>query len=179
MNITSIGLTNGIPNSGNGNVSTIDALLAINPPALGQQTMANSYSVVTASNQSTIAVAFDTQFMASGVSGNTVTPVKTKISVAAGNTTGLPTTIVSGTASKKTRILAAYLVCNGAAQVNWQSHTTTATADGAQSLSNTGGWVLPFNPIGWLDTVAGEALDLNCINAAAFSVGGLVVTITV
>lgn len=52
-NLTSVGITNGVPNSGTGTVSTIDALMAqIN--SNGQKTSANSAPVVLASDQPAI-----------------------------------------------------------------------------------------------------------------------------
>ena len=148
-NLTSISLVNGIPSTGTGTVSTIDNLLA-----------------------TTTEVTQDTTVMGIGA-GATATPVKTKVYA---NTAGA-TTVVALTGGKKQRVLAAYLVANGAVIVNWQSHTTTTNADGVQSYANTGGIVLPFNPVGWFDTTSGEALDINL--SAAIQVGGLVVTIPV
>ena len=80
------------------------------------------------------------------------------------------TTIVAAVPGKTIRIISAYLVVGGAVNINWQSHTTTSDADGVQDFAQNGGIVLPFNPIGWFDTVQGEALDINTSNGA--QVGG-------
>jgi hypothetical protein len=80
------------------------------------------------------------------------------------------TTIVPAVPGKTIRIVSLYLVVGGAVNINWQSHTTTSDADGIQDFAANGGIVLPFNPIGWFDTVQGEALDLVTSNGS--QVGG-------
>lgn len=80
------------------------------------------------------------------------------------------TTIVAAVASKKIRIISCFLVCAGAVSVNWQSHTTTATKTGTMPFAANGGIVMPFSPVGWFETVSGEALDINLGGAVA--VGG-------
>ncbi len=80
------------------------------------------------------------------------------------------TTIVAAVPGKIIRIISAYLVVGGAVGINWQSHTTTSDADGVQDFAQNGGIVLPFNPIGWFDTVAGEALDI--VTSTGVQVGG-------
>jgi hypothetical protein len=115
--------------------------------------MSASAPVAIASNQSTLSVATDTSQVANGVSGTMLTPTKVKISVASATTT----TLVALQASKKIRILSMYLVSTAANTVTFQSHTTTTNADGGAAFAANGGYVLPFNPIGWFDTTSGEA----------------------
>ena len=55
-NLTTVSLTNGVPTSGTGTVSTLDNLIA-NINANGQATSANSAPVVIASDQSLLPVA--------------------------------------------------------------------------------------------------------------------------
>jgi len=151
-------------------------VVAISPNSVnanGQTTMASSAPVAIASNQATLSVAQDTSQIANGVSGTMLTPTKTKISVAAATTT----TVVALVATKKIRVLAMYLVVGGANNLNWQSHTTTTNADGVQDFAANGGIVLPFNPLGWFETTAGEALDL--VTSTTAQVGGLIVTVAV
>lgn len=139
----------------------------------GQSAMATSSPVTLANNQQTISVGFDTTQLFDGATGTGVTPVKTKVNVSSATTT----TVVALTASKKTRVLAAYLVAAGAQTINWQSHTTTSNADGPQAFAANGGLVLPFNPLGWFDTTSGEALDL--VTSTGAQLGGLIVTAAV
>ena len=86
------------------------------------------------------------------------------------------TTIVAAVASKKIRILGAVIVCTTAVTVKFQSHTTTATATGAFPFGANGGAAIPFSPVGWFETVAGEALDINLGSAVA--VGGQLIYTT-
>lgn len=86
------------------------------------------------------------------------------------------TTIVSAVASKKIRVLGIFLVCTSAVSVNLQSHTTTATKTGTMPFAANGGISVSFSPVGWFETVAGEALDINLGGAVA--VGGQVVYTT-
>lgn len=80
------------------------------------------------------------------------------------------TTIVSAVSSKKLRVLALNLIANAAVNVKWQSHVTPTDKTGLAYLGANGGYILPFNPVGWFETVSGEALDINLSGAVA--VGG-------
>jgi len=134
-------------------------VVAISPNSVngnGQATMANGAPITVASNQSTLSVALDTTQIANGASGTMVTPTKVKISIASATTT----TLVALVATKKIRVLSMYLISTGANTVNLQSHVTTSNSDGLPGYAANGGIVLPFNPIGWFDTTAGEALDM-------------------
>ena len=141
--------------------------------ALGNTTESASLPVTLASNQATLAVTQDVSQLFNGVTGTAATVTKTKISVASATTT----TVVALTSGKKIRVLAMYLVSGAACNINWQSHTTTANADGVQDLAANGGIVLPFNPIGWFDTTSGEALDL--VTSTNAQVGGYIITTAV
>lgn len=151
-------------------VSTDPALVvAIHPLSIngnGQAVMSSSAPVAIASNQATLAVAMDTSQVANGVTGTNLTPTKVKISVAAATTT----TLVALVAAKKIRILSLYLVSTAANTVTLQSHTTTTNSDGGCAYAANGGIALPFNPIGWFDTTAGEALDM--VTSGAGQVSG-------
>jgi hypothetical protein len=144
-------------------------VVALSPNAInanGATVAANSAPVVLATNQATLAVAQDTSQLAVGLSGTMATPIKVKISVAAATTT----TLVAAVASKKIRVVAMYMISTGANTVNLQSHTTTSNSDGLPAYAANGGIVLNYNPIGWFDTVAGEALDM--VTSAASQVSG-------
>jgi hypothetical protein len=79
------------------------------------------------------------------------------------------TSIVALVSAKKIRVLGLCFTVNGAVNVKWQSNTTDKTGlfygDAAGK-----GKVLPFNPLGWFETAAGEALNINLSGAVA--VGG-------
>jgi hypothetical protein len=80
------------------------------------------------------------------------------------------TTIVAAVTSKKIRVVALQYVCNAAVNVKFQSHVTPTDKTGLAYNGANGGIVLPYNPVGWFETVAGEALDINLSGAVA--VGG-------
>ena len=82
-------------------------------------------------------------------------------------------TIVALVAAKKIRVLALYLSSSGTVNVKFQSHVTPTDLTGlAYEVANTG-FTLPFCPVGWFQTIAGEALDLNL--SAGVAVGGALV----
>lgn len=118
-------------------------------------------------DQSTLAVAQDTSRVVNGTSGTVLTP---KFAAIAASSSGA-NTVVSAVTSKKIRVLAAKLVANAAVNAKWQSHDTPTDLTGLSYFGAQGdGEVLPFNPVGWFETVAGEALDINLSGAVA--VGG-------
>lgn len=132
---------------------------------LGSAATAASLPAALATDQTTIAVTQDTSKIGSGTAGTFLTPATVKINIAGATTT----TVVALVAAKKIRILACYLVLGGANNVNWQSHTTTSNGDAALTFASGSGLVLNYNPIGWFDTTAGEALDIVTSTSAQLS----------
>ena len=122
---------------------------------------------ISKSVQATQSVAIDTSAVADGNSATILTPQYIAIVASSSG----PTTIVTATAGKKVRVLAAKITANGAVNVKWQSHTAPTDLTGFSYYASAGdGEVLPFNPIGWFETHVGEALDINLSGAVA--VGG-------
>ncbi|MCW2228085.1 hypothetical protein QIH87_49865 (plasmid) [Bradyrhizobium elkanii] len=121
---------------------------------------------------STLDVALDTGTIRNGATA--LTPKFTKIAVSSSGAT----TVVALVSAKKIRVLAAYLSPNAAVNIKFQSHATPTDLTGLHYATNQGnGLVLPFNPVGWFETVAGEALDINLSGAVA--VGGTLVYVEV
>ena len=87
------------------------------------------------------------------------------------------TNIIAAVSSKHLRVLALQLTANAAVNVKWQSHVTPTDITGLAYLAANGGYVLPYNPLGWFQTVAGEALDINLSGAVA--VGGSITYVEV
>lgn len=87
------------------------------------------------------------------------------------------TSLVSSVSSKRIRVLAAYLTASGAVNVKFQSHVTPTDLTGLAYLTTNTGFVLPYNPLGWFQTVSGEQLDINLSGSVA--VGGTIVYVTV
>lgn len=87
------------------------------------------------------------------------------------------TTLIAAVTSKKIRVIALYLTSNGAVNVKFQSHVTPTDLTGlGYEVANTG-FVLPYNPVGWFQSIAGEALDINL--SASVAVGGSLVYVEV
>ncbi|MCP1832843.1 hypothetical protein [Bradyrhizobium sp. USDA 4545] len=120
----------------------------------------------------TLTVSQDTAAVRSGSAS--LTPKFAKISVSSSGAN----TIVAGVAAKKIRVLAWDLMPNAAVNAKWQSHATPTDLTGLYYMANQGnGIARPFNPVGYFETVAGEALDLNLSSAVA--VGGSLVYVEV
>lgn len=86
-------------------------------------------------------------------------------------------TIVNAVAVKRIRVIALQVIANAAVNIKWQSHTLPTDLTGLAYCSANGGYVLPYNPVGWFQTIAGEALDINL--SAAIAVGGSITYVTV
>lgn len=87
------------------------------------------------------------------------------------------TTIVPLVASKRIRVTALAVVTSAATNIKFQSHVTPTDISGLFYCALNGGIVLPHNPVGWFQTVAGEALDINL--SAANATGGCLTYVAV
>lgn len=173
-NLTSVGITAGVPTSGTGTVSTLDAVLAVLPPAVGPAAKAAALSAVLATDQPTLAMAQDTSQLANGATGTNLTPKFKAISASSSGAN----TVVAAVTSKKIRVLAWDAKVNGAVNFKWQSHVTPTDLTGLYYCNGQGdGVARAFNPLGYFETVAGEALDLNL--SGAVGVGGVLTYVEV
>lgn len=135
--------------------------------ALGTAAKANATAVSLATDQPVIAVASDTSKIGNGDANTLLTPKFAKITASSSGAT----TIVAAVTSKKIRVLAWDTTVNAAVNFKWQSHVTPTDLTGLYYTGGQGGGVArSFNPIGYFETVAGEALDINLSSAVA--VGG-------
>lgn len=164
---TLIGSTLAVSNAGT------FAVQVSNANSNGQTVMSSSAPIVVASNQSTLSIANDTSVIMNGATGTTLTP---KFAIITASSSGA-TTIVPLVTSKKIRVLQMVLTSNGTVNVKWQSHVTPTDKTGLfYEVANTG-YTMPFSPVGWFETVAGEALDINLSGAVA--VGGVLAYVEV
>jgi hypothetical protein len=85
-------------------------------------------------------------------------------------------TLVAAVAGRKIRVLSAVLVAAGTVSPKFQSGTATDLT-GAMPMVANGVIVLPFNPEGWAETLAGALLNLN-LNVA-ISVTGVITYVEV
>lgn len=82
-------------------------------------------------------------------------------------------TIVAAVTGKRIRVLALTLVSAGAATARFESAAGGDALTGQMTLAASTVLTLPFNPVGWFETDAGELLNLEL--SAAVSVDGCVV----
>lgn len=84
-------------------------------------------------------------------------------------------TIVAAVASKKIRVLSLFMVANTNVTVTFQSDNGVGSTDitGAIGLINVHGFVLPYNPVGWFESLSGELLNLSLSSSVQVS-GSLV-----
>jgi|GEM_PF-2004239 len=86
-------------------------------------------------------------------------------------------TVLAAVNPKKIRVLAVQLVANGAVNAKWQSGASGTDLTGLAYLAANGGYVLPFNPVGWFETASNTLLNLNLSGAVA--VGGSITYVEV
>lgn len=79
-------------------------------------------------------------------------------------------TVLASVSSKKIRVLACSLMATAAVNVKFQSGASGTDLTGLYYCAANGGFVLPFNPLGWFETAATTLLNLNL--SAANAVGG-------
>lgn len=102
-------------------------------------------------------------------------PIKsvTQFAVIAASTGG-NNTLVAAVTAKKIRVLSAVLVASGGANtVRFESAADGTALSGLIDLGADGQLILPLNGFGWLETVAGELLNLE-LSAATLVAGVLV-----
>ena len=95
-----------------------------------------------------------------------ITPVFAAIS---GATSG-NNTLVAADATKKIRVFALSIVAVTAVDVRFESAAGGTALTGVMSFAANGGYVLPYNPLGWFETVANELLNMEL--GAAVQVSG-------
>ncbi len=69
-------------------------------------------------------------------------------------------TLVAAVADKRIRVLSLFLVASGAVTVAFESSASGTALTGDMNVGANGNVVMPFNPEGWFQTVAGELLNM-------------------
>ena len=97
--------------------------------------------------------------------------------------TGTVNTVVTGVSCKKIRVLSLMLMSTGANNAHISDtgccpafHIGNATV--FLELTCSSGFTLPFSPVGWFATTAGDGLELN-LSSASVDVTGAVVYVEV
>lgn len=86
-------------------------------------------------------------------------------------------TLVAANATKKLRVLAAFMVSAGTVNVRFEGGAGGTALTGQMNLVANSGFVLPFNPAGWFETASNTLLNLEL--SAAVSVDGCLTYIEV
>jgi len=156
--------------AGSNNIGDVDLASAI--PAgsnlIGQVDL-NSVPGAASTTDAVAAVAATDAIVNNSAAGGGFTRLVPKFAKIVASASGA-TQIVAAVTSKKLRVLSLAVVANAAVNVKFQSQVTPTDLTGLHYLAANGGFVLPFNPIGWFETIAGERLDINL--SAAVAVGG-------
>lgn len=100
-----------------------------------------------------------------------------KFAAIAAATSGDNTLVTNPNAGKKIRVLALIVVAGAAGDIYFTSDAGGTVIFGGSTnkikLSANGGFVLPFNPVGWFETAADADVVMNASSTGPFS-GGLV-----
>lgn len=87
-------------------------------------------------------------------------------------------TLVAAVTGKKIRVLAMFAIMTGTAvTIRFESAAGGTALTGQMQPSQGGGFVLPYNPVGWFETVSGELLNMEL--SGAQSVDGVLVYVEV
>lgn len=86
-------------------------------------------------------------------------------------------TLVAAVVGKKIRVLAVWMVAAAAVTARFEDGASGTALTGQMNLAANGGFVLPFNPVGWFETTANTLLNLEL--GGAVSVDGNVVYVEV
>lgn len=86
-------------------------------------------------------------------------------------------TVLAAVASKKIRVLSAFLVAAAAVTVRFESGAGGTALTGQMNVGANGGFVLPHNPVGWFETASNTLLNLEL--GGAVSVDGCLVYVEV
>lgn len=76
-------------------------------------------------------------------------------------------TLLAAVASKKIRVLSAFLVAAGAVTVRFESGAGGTALTGQMNVAANGGFALPFNPVGWFQTATNTLLNLELSGATS------------
>ena len=107
---------------------------------------------------------------------NGTTALTPKFAAISGATSG-DNTLVAAVADKKIRVLALFLVAKEAVDVRLESGAGGTALTGVVSLAANGGYVLPYNPVGWVETASNTLLNMEL--SAAKQVSGSLVYVEV
>ena len=81
-------------------------------------------------------------------------------------------TVVVGVPGKRIVVISASIIVSANVTLTWQTSTGLVELTGPQSITTTGGYILPANFGGWFQTAFGDSLVLNM--APNMPIGGCI-----
>ena len=94
-------------------------------------------------------------------SGDLGSPLFAAVVASAGGATTVVTNTQSSTDPRqKLRVMSANVIASNAVNVKWQT-SSGADLTGLAYLAQNGGYILPYNPLGWFETLALDNLLIN------------------
>jgi hypothetical protein len=81
-------------------------------------------------------------------------------------------TVVVGVAGKRIVVISASIIVSANVTLQWFTSTGLVELTGPQSITTTGGYILPANFGGWFETAFGDSLVLNI--SPSMPVGGCI-----
>jgi hypothetical protein len=180
-------------NSGSKSAQTIRVVLATDQPQLTNKLLVtpDANSAVNVAQMNGVATTMGNGVAGTGVQRVAIASDNTPFQAAASNETGTVfngttaitpkfatiaasssgnNTIVAANATKKLRIVAVQIVASAAVNAKWQSGASGTDLTGLAYFATNGGYVLPYNPVGWFETASNTLLNLNL--SGAVPVGG-------
>lgn len=100
-------------------------------------------------------------------------PATVKYAVISASSSG-DNTVLAAVAGKRFRVLALFIMASSAVNARFESGAGGTALTGLGYPAANGGWVLPYSPVGWFETLAVETL-LNLELSGAVAVGGCIV----
>lgn len=76
-------------------------------------------------------------------------------------------TLVAAVSGKRIRVVSLFLVASGAVTVAFESGASGTALTGDMNVGANGNIVMPFNPEGWFQTVAGALLNMELGSATS------------
>jgi hypothetical protein len=77
-------------------------------------------------------------------------------------------TIIAAVADKKIRVLAMFGTADVAGTVRFEDGVSGTALTGQVNIADTGGYVLPFNPVGWFETSVNTLLNIELVTSGNF-----------
>jgi hypothetical protein len=76
-------------------------------------------------------------------------------------------TIVAAVSGKKIRVHQVFINVAADVSIRWESDSSGTSLTGQNQIKAGSGYILPYSPIGWFETISGELLNLELSGAVS------------